>query len=74
MLLSLRGTVRSSTPAGGKPGKVKLKIRNMVPKPNPDAVDSSRSLPAKPPRPEDSRHQQKISNLASALNHCIYFV
>ena len=53
---------RSSTPAVGKPGKVKLKIRNMVPKPNPDAVDSSRSLPAKPPRPRpvDSRHQQKV--------------
>ncbi|KAG2629972.1 hypothetical protein PVAP13_3KG513100 [Panicum virgatum] len=49
---------RVSTPAGGKPGKVKVKIRNMLPKPNPDAVDS-RSLPAKPPQPVDSRHQQK---------------
>jgi len=64
---------RSSTPAVGKPGKVKLKIRNMLPKPNPDAVDS-RSLPAKPPRPVDSRHQQKVGNLASAFNHCIYYL
>jgi len=37
---------------------VKLKIRNVLPKPDPDVVDS-RSLPVKPPRPEDSRHQQK---------------
>ncbi|PUZ67451.1 hypothetical protein GQ55_3G435500 [Panicum hallii var. hallii] len=49
---------RGSTPAGGKPGKVKLKIRNVLPKPNPDAVDS-RSLPAKPPRPVDSRTSKR---------------
>ena len=70
---------RVSTPAGGKPGKVKLKIRNMVPKPNPDAVDSSRSLPEKPPRPRpvDSRPQQKVvfiwySVLAFATNYSLH--
>ncbi|OEL23182.1 hypothetical protein BAE44_0015795 [Dichanthelium oligosanthes] len=49
---------RGSSPAVGKPGKVKLKIKNVLSKPNPDAADS-RSSPAKPPRPVDSRHQQK---------------
>ncbi|CAN6338599.1 unnamed protein product [Urochloa humidicola] len=48
-----------SAPAGAKPGKVKLKIKNVLLKPNPDAAADSRSLPAKPPRPVDSRHQQK---------------
>nr|CAB3462321.1 unnamed protein product [Digitaria exilis] len=49
---------RGSSPASGKMGKVKLKIKNVLPKPNPDTPDS-RSLPAKPPRPVDSRQQQK---------------
>lgn len=48
---------RGSSPAGEKLGKVKLKIRNVLPKPNPDAP------PAKPPRPVDSRHQQKHGHL-----------
>ncbi|RCV18836.1 hypothetical protein SEVIR_3G349600v4 [Setaria viridis] len=52
---------RGSSPAGGKPGKVKLKIRNVLLKPNPDAADS-RSLQAKPPRPVDSRHQLKTES------------
>lgn len=54
---------RGSAPAGEKLGKVKLKIRSVLPKPNPDAP------PAKPPRPVDSRHQQKHGNLVSALNY-----
>ena len=48
-----------------KPRKVKLKIggisRNIQAKPNPDMPDS-RSSPAKPPRPGDSRHRQKNGN------------
>ncbi|CAD6267480.1 unnamed protein product [Miscanthus lutarioriparius] len=48
---------RGSSTAGEKLGKVKLKIRNVLPKPNPDTP------PTKPPRPVDSRHQQKHGHL-----------
>ena len=54
---------RGSSTAGEKLGKVKLKIRNVLPKPNPDTP------PAKPPRPVDSRHQQKHGHLVSASNY-----
>lgn len=49
----------SHAPEGNreKLGKVKLKIRNVLPKPNPD------TSPVKPPRPVDSRHQQKHGHL-----------
>ncbi|WVZ90752.1 hypothetical protein U9M48_037023 [Paspalum notatum var. saurae] len=49
----------SSASAGGKLGKVKLKIRNVVPKPSPDASPAT----AKLPRPVDSRHQQKHGHM-----------
>jgi hypothetical protein len=55
----------SHAPEGNreKLGKVKLKIRNVLPKPNPD------TSPVKPPRPVDSRHQQKHGHLVSALSY-----
>jgi len=58
---------RGSSTAGEKLGKVKLKIRNVLPKPNPDTP------PTKPPRPVDSRHQQKHGHLVSALN-CVFIL
>ena len=58
---------RGSSPAGEKLGKVKLKIRNVLPKPNPD------TSPSKPPRPVDSRHQQKHGHLVSASN-CVFIL
>lgn len=61
---------RGSAPAGGKPGKVKLKIRSVLLKPNPEAADS-KSLQVKPPRPVDSRQQQKVGNLVCALKHVL---
>lgn len=51
------GNCGSAAAAGDRLGKVKFKIRGVLPKPNPDAA------PAKPPRPVDSRHQQKHGHL-----------
>ncbi|GJM95442.1 hypothetical protein PR202_ga12179 [Eleusine coracana subsp. coracana] len=57
---------RGSSSADDKPRKLKVKIRsNVLSQPDPDKSDS-RSLPAKPPRPGDSRHQQKHGNLAES--------
>ncbi|GJN34781.1 hypothetical protein PR202_gb23477 [Eleusine coracana subsp. coracana] len=57
---------RGSSSADDKPRKLKVKIRsNVLSKPDPDKSDS-RSLPVKPPRPGDSRHQQKHGNLAES--------
>ncbi|KAF0887726.1 hypothetical protein E2562_003963, partial [Oryza meyeriana var. granulata] len=60
------GNRESST--GDKTRKLKLKIggiRRSVPaKPSPDISVSSRSLPAKPPRPGDSQERQKHANQA----------
>lgn len=56
---------RGPSSVDDKPRKLKVKIRsNVLSKPHPDKSDSS-SLPAKPPRPTDSRHQQKHGNMVS---------
>jgi hypothetical protein len=57
---------RGSSWVDDKPRKLKVKIRsNVLSTPDPNTSDS-RSLPAKPPRLGDSRHQQKHVSLVSA--------